>query len=219
MNDLSFRFIDEKINSMLLMAAENNTELSQTHFICAGYWPNLATKTLPHSRKQMSYIFSKIKTERKKIKLGFFTYTFMSMVRKNLLTKEEMEDFTKGNRGNMYINNSPWIERNGVMLFRNSLKSSVNDDCDIFFQRLLQEQEHTEFLSLYFLPKLTNEEKKLVETKSRTYQKTFCNQREQTSLETWPKIDVDPEKMKRSDSDSKFLYSWGIRHTRMIYDE
>ena len=147
----------------------------------------------------------------------------MSMMRANLFTKEEMDEYVKGNRGKQKSKEE-------------YMTMSVNDDCDYFYQKLRQGEETREDIISYLFQKLKNEEMNLVDKKSLTYLKTLCVDHSQqywieewqssyeisdeyiaeSWRELWPKADVDPEKMERSESDSKFLKSYCCRATSVI---
>ena len=74
------------------------------------------------------------------------------MWRYELITKEEMDNFCKGEM---------------------KLKDSVNDDLESFFEDLRLGKEPNEFVATYFLPRLTEEEMELVERKDQSYLASF----------------------------------------------
>ena len=67
--------------------------------------------------------------------------TIIYMWRQNLITKEAMEKFTKGEKS-----------------YGRHYKDSVNDDLESLFEDLRLGKEPDEFVKTYFLPKLTEEE-------------------------------------------------------------
>ena len=112
--------------------------------------------------------------------------TMMEMIRWNLLTKEGMENYCKGT---------------------NYEKDSVNDDLESFFGHLqLGKQPHGE-INTYFLPKLSENELKLVERKNPSYFESFYS---------GINADVKEAEMKLSESDSKFVRGSCYRKTFKI---
>ena len=87
------------------------------------------------------------------------------------------------------------------------LKDSVNDDLESFFEDLRLGKEPDERVYTYFLPKLTEEEMKLVEQKDTNYLQSFFH---------GDKADVPEAEMLLSESDSKFLKGSGDRKTFTI---
>ena len=107
--------------------------------------------------------------------------TSIHMERADLITKEQVEKYCKGE--------DP--ERCGRII-------SANDDLASFFEdcRLGKELDYEFSYSFgYFFPKLTEEEMELVETKDKSYLKTF----------TSSNPDVPEEEMMISEADSKFV--------------
>ena len=125
----------------------------------------------------------------KKYKIQKVMVTSIDMWRRQLITKEAMEKFRKGE------------ERT---YFGEAIKDSVNDDLESLFEDLRLGKEPDELVDTYFLPKLTEKEMELVERKDSTYLQTFQR--------SW-KIDVGEAEMKLSESDSKFLQGVGRRRT------
>lgn len=111
--------------------------------------------------------------------------TRMYMCRHFLITKEKMEDMCKG---------------------QGLLKESVTDDIEALFADLQLGYEYESYSSTYFLPKLTSEEKELVQKKDSNYLETF------SSLN--PSIDDD--EMKSSESKSMYVRGWCTRDTYII---
>ena len=85
-------------------------------------------------------------------------------------------------------------------------KDSVNDDLESFFKDLRLGKEPDEQINTYFLPKLTEEEMKLAKKRDSTYEQTF----------SFRNPDVSEEKMKLSESDSKYTRVIGQRRTLTI---
>ena len=85
-------------------------------------------------------------------------------------------------------------------------EDSVNDDLESLFENIRLGKEPNELVHTYFLPKLTKEELELVEKKDPSYLKTF----------KFPYPDVLEFEMMLSESDSKYVYTWGWRKTFAI---
>ena len=122
--------------------------------------------------------------------------TQMYRWRNSLITMERMVDYCKGK------------ERE---------KISVNDDLNLVFEAIRLDQEPDYHEKTYFLPMLTGKELELVERKSTRYFQTFwstlmSSDRSHVSLSP----DVKETEMKLSESNSKFVYSWGERRTFTI---
>ena len=122
----------------------------------------------------------------KKYKLKSVMVTFIYMSRRELITKEKMENYCKGNDDNR--------------------KHSVNDDLESLFEDIRHGKELDEAVWTYFLPKLTKKELELIEKKDTSYLETF-------SLRN---PDVSEAEMKLSESDSKFVRGWCWRKTFTI---
>jgi len=114
--------------------------------------------------------------------------TKIHLERMELITKEKMESYCKGE----------WPE-----------KDSVNDDLESFFENIRLGKEPDEDVITYFLPKLTKEELKLVERRDTSYLETFY-------MDRFGKADVDETEMMLSESDSKYLYGYSWRETFVI---
>ena len=86
---------------------------------------------------------------------------------------------------------------------------SVNDDLESFFEGLNVAKVEKLWNITYFLPKLTDEEHKLIRNQDQHYFKTFY-------FSTNP--DVDEIEMRRSESKSKFVYGESRRRTYILVD-
>ena len=118
--------------------------------------------------------------------------TTIHMERADLITKEQVERFCKGE--------DP--ERCGRII-------SANDDLASFFEdcRLGKELDYEFSYSFgYFFPKLTEEEMELTETKDRSYFETFM----------LSNPDVLEDEMMLSEADSKFVRGTYLRKTFII---
>ena len=135
-------FDKEAIDSTFRKITENETKELKTHFVFAGrYYINYQAR-----------LRSSILEEMKKYKIRSVMVTSIYMWRSNLITKEAMEKYCKGEEDE---------------------KVSVTDDLELFFKDLrLGNKPDKEALN-YFLPKLTEEEMVLVKKKDKSYLKTF----------------------------------------------
>ena len=117
--------------------------------------------------------------------------TILYMHRSRLITKEKSKQATEGK-----LKNDPgWKYYEG----------SINDDLDLFINNLQNSNEvEDEYVESFFLPKLTEEELKLVEEKNKEHMMSY-----------WDGLDadVDVEEMKQSDSKDKYLHSYCSRDT------
>ena len=162
---------------------DDKTEDLETHIVYAGsygYW---------HS--EIEELKSLILEAMKKYKTKSVLVTVITLGRWFLITKEKMESYCNG---------------------KMSLKESVNDDLEAFFEDIrlgLQQLWRYQHLHkyTYFLPKLTEEEMRLVERFDVNYMNTFHND--------WD-ADVEEAEMKSSQSDSKFVLGICSRQTFRI---
>ena len=104
--------------------------------------------------------------------------TQIDMWRRNLITKEKMENYCK----------------------EESTEESVTDDLESLFEDIRLGKKPKSQMGTYFLPKLTTEELKLVARKENSFMHTF-------SSTFWAEMDADVSEaeMKLSESDSKFV--------------
>ena len=105
-----------------------------------------------------------------------------------LITKEKMESYCKGEK---------------------KRKDSVNDDLESLFENIRFGKEPDEEVHTYFLPKLTEEELKLVERRDTSYLQTFL-------ISQLGNPDVDETEMMLSESDSKYVDGCSCRRTFVI---
>ena len=107
--------------------------------------------------------------------------TILNMGRWNLMTKEKVKRAAEG-------------------YFRKYYVGSINDDLEKFLINLQNQKEvKDEFVKSFFLPKLTNEELKLVQERNEEHLKTYYYHRKGENP------DVDDEEMKKSESKSKYV--------------
>ena len=123
-------------------------------------------------------------------KLMSLTFTMISMIRMNVITKEVMKDFYKGKIQDCFGFNG-W---------------SVQDDLDRFFDQTKNFQfidPSTAFM--FFLPKLTDDELILLRNKDENYLKLYAD----FHFDKNP--DVNEAEMIKSKSKSKFAYCMCFR--------
>ena len=117
--------------------------------------------------------------------------TTLYMRRRILITNEKSKEAAEGKLKNEPI----WEDYEG----------SINEDLESFINNLHNSNEISdEEVRSFFMPKLTNEELKLVEEKNKQHMMTY-----------WLGFgaDVDVEEMERSDSTAKFVHSSCLRKT------
>ena len=118
------------------------------------------------------------------------------MRRRELITKEKSKAAYQGKLKNEFV----WYEE----------EKSINDDLESFFENLQEssslEEIKKEKVYSFFLPKLTDEELKLVKKKDAEHMKTYY----------WPNPDVDEVEMKKSDSKDKYLHGVCKRQTKVL---
>ena len=112
--------------------------------------------------------------------------TSIYLRRWNLITKEEMESYCKGEKDE---------------------KDSVNDDLESLFENIRLGKEPDEHVNTYFLPKLTEEELELIERRDTSYFHTFTV--------SW-NPDVDKFEMMLSESESKYVKGESRRRTFVL---
>ena len=136
----------------------------------------------------------------------------IDMWRWNLITKEKMEDIalnsTKLESSNLLI---PMRSRKKFGLILGPIlmpSKSFNADIETFFEglKVAKVSTHRQRVT-YFLPKLTDEEHELIKNKDQQYFKSFY-------FSTNP--DVDENEMKRSQSESKFVFVESRRKTYIL---
>ena len=137
---------DEKvITAALKKISENEPKELKIHFVYAGRYYFLWNED-----KLRSIILNGMKKH--KIKSVMLTSIYLR--RWNLITKEEMESYCKGEKDE---------------------KDSVNDDLESLFENIRLGKEPDEEVYTYFLPKLTEEELELVEKRDPSYLQTLSS--------------------------------------------
>lgn len=187
------RFFDkELIDSGVTKAAEYQTERLNTHFIFAGdhliidFEPEIANAMKIHKIKNI--LVTKLHNERQ-----------------YLITKELMEEIYNGECYNGKFGSGAHFTNR-----------SFFDDLELFYKKVkfrchqkacTNRFGHAYSVHSFFLPKLTNTELKLVETKDKDYLKTFRNDtRDDYDLDyDLDDPDVPEREMKLSESKSKFV--------------
>ena len=146
MNNVIFsqkeHFDKEIINSVIQKISDNEAEELEIHFVYAGDCYNVNEDELR----------SIILDEMKKYKIKFVMVTSINLRRWELISKEEMESYCKGEKPQ---------------------KDSVNDDLESLFETIRLGEKPDEKVRSYFLPKLTEEELDLVERRDPSYFQTF----------------------------------------------
>ena len=124
--------------------------------------------------------------EMEKYKIKSVMWTNIYMFRKKLITKEKVKKFCKGEY---------------------DVKDSVNDDLETLFKDLRRGKTPKKLVDTYFLPKLTEEELKLVERRDTSYLQSLVLRvfLEEAEMEN-----------KKSESDSRFILGYARRKTFTI---
>ena len=124
--------------------------------------------------------------------------TIIQMWRWHLITKEKMEDYYKGKEEDKWTGDD---------------KESVHDDLDSFFDKLQNGWWEEEEVITYFIPKLTEKEKKLVEEKDKDHLMSYM----------WHADGMDPDvskkEMDESESKSKFVRGICWRRTLILNNQ
>ena len=182
---------DEKIiHSAIEKVSENNTEKLRTHVIYAGgYYMNedYYKKNVQTNDSIISFVLEGLQMH--DLKSAFVTGIYM--FRYLLITKEKMEDTCLGKN-----------EVFGILR-----KESINDDIESVFESLQLEEKPEPLAHTYCLPKLTQRELELIETKDEEYFQTFFQCKNP---------DVDDKEMKLSESNSKYVEVVCMRRTFTI---
>ena len=166
------------IDSAFQKISDSEANELKLHFVYAGwYYCNRGSEG-----KLRSFILQGMK----KYKIKSVMVTMMDMMRRFLITKEEMENYCKGKKHE---------------------KNSVNDDLESLFEDLQLGKEPVYGSTTYFLPKLTKHELKLVERKDPSYLKNFIYR---------VNADVEEAEMKLSESKSKYVRGFCYRQTFTI---
>ena len=123
--------------------------------------------------------------------------TMLCMYRKNLVIKEKVKRVSEGK----LKNESEWED----------YEESIHDDLETYFENLQGRNEiKNEVVRSFFLPKLTEEEQRMVEEKNKLQLATYYH------YYFHKNPDVRPEEMKLSDSKSKFVHGRCLRITEHL---
>ena len=118
--------------------------------------------------------------------------TVLTMERKNLITKEKQKEAFKGKLYTKLYKFKDWENFHG----------SINDDLELFLDKILKNEKiDDEMVRSFLLPKLTDQELKLIEDKDEDYLKTFSEY-----IFGGENPDVDKEEMKKSNSKDKYVH-------------
>ena len=180
-------FDEQVIDTAFKKIIESKSENIWIHLVYAGYYYSNSEYFMEFNQEKRlnSFILKAIE----KYNLKKVMVTQLNMWRKRLITKEQMENFYKGK--------DKYTGR----------KISLNDDLESLFEDIQLGREPDDFVNTYFLPKLTEQELKLVERKDYNFMHTF---------EWMMNSDVKKTEMAASESDSKFLEGRGKRKTYTI---
>ena len=131
----------------------------------------------------------------KKYKIETALLTVLEMNRLHLMTKEKAKSIVEGKKlRNAQVRN---------------YRGSINDDLELYLNKFLNTEQITnEWVESYFFPKLTEEERKLVERRDKEHMMTY-----QYNAMRGQNADVDPEEMKLSDSKDKYVHGACWRKT------
>ena len=179
------KYDEQILDSALSKLIQSKPENMEIHFIYAGHY---------YKQKWFS-LESMIKRGLKKYKIKNVMLTKYYMRRERLITAEDVGvyyGYTKYK--------CPFRNRTHEI---GGQKLSVNDDLDSFFEPRLPNCLGW----IYFFPKLTTQELKLVERKDPNFMNTFY---------MGMSGDANEADMKRSESDSKYVYAFGSRNTNII---
>ena len=164
-----------------------NIRESETHFMFA-INDGFGLQSVEYLLRNMTDMFNSLLS---KFHIKSAMVTVISMVRHDLITKEMMEAYPKGTE---------------------SIHQSIHDDLDYFFEKFQFEkfkynlEDRKEIIESYFLPKLTSEEKRLVESKNELFMGTLLEKNPNKIL----------QKMKKSESKAMFLKGVCWRQTFQI---
>ena len=179
MNDIfpkKEHFYKKAIDSALEKKSENFTEELKIHFVYAG------VDNYFNGERLRSFILNGMK----KHKIKSVMLTRIILYRHEVMTKEKMECFCKGEENE---------------------KESVNDDIESLFENIRLGKKPHKMARTYFLPKLTEKELELVDRRDTSYLETFWH--------SW-KIDMDETEMKLSESNSRYVRGISGRKTSVI---
>ena len=171
------KFDEQVIHSAFEEIVESKTENMEIHFVYAGLYYKIRSE----DRLKSFILKGMTKYNIKKVMV-----TIIYMWRRNLITKEAMENYCNGKKDR---------------------KESVNDDLEKLFEDIQLGTEADHLVPTYFLPKLTEDELDLVERKDEDFMQIFASGMH---------ADVDKAEMLLSESNSKFVRGWGLRKTFTI---
>ena len=154
---------------------KNKTEDLEIHFVYAGDYY--------YDDEQLISIILK---GMEKYKIESVMVTTLDMWRWNLITKEKMMDFCKGEE---------------------HAKESVNDDLESMVEDIRLGKKRNDAVITYFFPELTEEELNLVEEEDNDFMYTFEKREDYEYIKY---------KMEESESDSLFVFGACLRNTFSI---
>ena len=167
----------EIIHSALQKVAESNTQILDTHFIYAGdYYMNTSINNIVWRGLMIHNLESVIVTR-------------IHMYRDSLITKEQMEDTYLGKK-RIYD-----FYKRKLYFPDDSFNNDIESLCHYYGGELRRKLYPLRERFTYFLPKLTQIEMELVETKDQDYFQYFFQ---------FEDPDVDETRMELSESKSKY---------------
>ena len=187
-----------KIESAFQKIAEHKLQDLEVHILHVGRYPGnvLVNEHIhPPSQWLLSQWHKSLPELMKKYQIKSLVWTSIYMEKMKIITKELTESYCKGNQG--------------------LCKISVNDDLEAFFEDLqLGKKPKADEAMTYYLPKLTEDEMTLLETKNQNYFRKFSTSVVSTIVLNGDlkNPDVDEFVMNMSESESKFIL--GKSHRR-----
>ena len=198
--------LHDAFDSAFRQVPDNKTGDSKLHFVYAGIHDNLCDAFFS-SKYGMNDLTESVEDDflrrMKKRRINSATMTTISMLRKNLVTIEDVENYySRYHLGSTcgWWKPLPWKSVFGRVGKPNS---SFQDDLDSLFENFrlgkflytFQMLDFT-FTRSHFLPKLTEDEEVLADKKDSDFLNTFFSD---------PLRDVRKNRMRHSKSDSKFV--------------
>ena len=176
------------INAAIAKIPKNND--TTTHFICA-----LESKSLDYFdyEKLERILLSGMSKHR--IKSAHITN--LHNTRDRLATKEEMESYYKEE----YVEKDDYNKTLQTIWSAGYMLHSVNDDLELLLERFLLDEVRNESAVTFCFPKLTEKERKLVESKNEDHLQSYFDY-----ALAGENPDVDENEMMLSDSESKFVF-------------
>ena len=193
--------IQDSIDDEMKRIADSGNHHLILHFINCTYQDKQSFSTF-------SILQKLIRRKMKKYGIQSSILTVMHMFRNFLITKEEEQHLY----AEKYKNERIWLHMPGV---RDDIqdwprvedKRFIGDDLELFWNKLKNKEEiEDELVVNLLLPKLTDEEMKLVAEKDQAHFNTYCAIH----------ADVSNDVMKMSESKDKYVFTIGQRYTNQL---